>query len=219
MTDQPPLRERIVDTAIALGERHHWEAVRLFDVARELDITLDDIRHHFREKEDLVEAWFDRADAAMLHASTAPDFATTAPRHRLHRLIMSWLDALAPHREVTRQMIMAKMEPGHVHIQFPAVMRISRTVQWIREAAGRDATFVRRALEETALTSLYLATFAYWMRDASAESAATRRFLDRQLARAEKLDRLFFRRSGQAEAPIAPCADDDQRGDAGLAGN
>ncbi|MDP3279704.1 MAG: TetR/AcrR family transcriptional regulator [Nitrosomonas sp.] len=189
---KPELREAIVDTAVAIAERSSWEAVRLFDVATELAISLDDIRIYFREKEDLVDAWFDRADSQMLKAAETEEFLSLSPRERLHHLIITWLDALAAHRKVTRQMIGAKLEPGHLHIQIPAVMRISRTVQWVREAAQRDATFLRRALEETALTTIYLATFVYWMRDESENFQRTRDFLEQKLQMAESLDRLIY---------------------------
>jgi hypothetical protein len=89
-------------------------------------------------------------------------------------------------------MIGAKLEPGHIHIQIPAIMRISRTVQWMREAAQRDATFLRRALEETALTTLYLATFTHWMFDESNNSQRTRTFLEQNLQLAEILDRTVY---------------------------
>lgn len=186
------LREAIVDTAVTIAERSNWESVRLFDAAAELDITLDDIRAHFREKEDLVDAWFDRADSRMLKAAETVEFLSLPPRERLQHLIMAWLDALAAHRKVTRQMIGGKLEPGHLHIQIPAILRVSRTVQWMREAAQRDATYVRRALEETALTTIYLATFAYWMQDDSENSQNTRDFLAHKLKYAESLDHWVY---------------------------
>ena len=123
------IRDTIIDAAVALGERSSWEAVRLYDVATELNISLDEIRLHFREKEDLVDAWFDRADSTMLKEAQAVDFMDQTSQQRLHRLIMTWLGALAIQRRVTTQMITAKMEPGHLHIQIPALMRVSRTVQ------------------------------------------------------------------------------------------
>lgn len=192
MATKVNVRDRIVDTAIELAERNSWEAVRLYDVAAQLEITLDEVHHHFREKEDVVDAWFDRADNAMLKEAETAGFLDLTPRHRLHRVIMAWLGALAPHRKTTRQMIYGKLEPGHIHIQIPGLMRVSRTVQWMREAARHDATYLRRALEETGLTTIYLTTFFYWMRDDSPESARTSRFLDNCLAAAERLDRAVF---------------------------
>lgn len=203
MPKKSDLRDRIVDTALSLAEQRSWEAVRLFDVAAALEISLDDVRQHFREKEEVAEAWFDRADAAMLQA--APQLIPLAARERLTRLIMTWLDALASHRRVTRQMIDGKLEPGHLHIQIPALMRVSRTVQWIREAARRDAAYASRALEETVLTGIYLMTFFYWMRDDSVGFSATCRFLERCLAVAERLPACVFARArppgGETVAP------------------
>lgn len=203
MTENGGVRDAIVDAAVMLGARTSWEAVRLYDVAAELNISLDDIRRYFREKEDLVDAWFDRADGLMLREADAADFLDLAPQQRIHRLIMVWLDALAAQRKVTRQMILAKLEPGHIHIQVPAVMRISRTVQWIREAAQRNATFLRRALEESVLTSIYLMTFFFWMRDESPGSNHTRQFLDRNLSLAMWLGQTVYgeEKPGAARAP------------------
>ena len=104
---------------------------------------------------------------------------------------MAWLAALAPHRRVTREMIWNKLEPGHLHYQLNGLLRVSRTVQWLREAAGQDAVLLWRALEELALTGLYLATFLYWMYDDSPNSQETRRFLMRQLGRAERCARMM----------------------------
>ncbi|OOG25174.1 TetR family transcriptional regulator [Thioalkalivibrio denitrificans] len=192
MPKKADLREKIVDAAVALAEERSWEEVRLFDVAKVLGVGLNDVRAHFREKEDVIEGWFDRADAAVLDASAEPGFTELPARVRLHRLIMTWLEALAGHRRVTREMIYGRFEPGHVHMQARGLLRVSRTVQWIREGARRDAAFLTRALEETVLTSIYLATFFYWMNDDSTDSAATRRLLDRLLRAAEWLPSFMF---------------------------
>ncbi|MGQ0522224.1 MAG: TetR family transcriptional regulator [Betaproteobacteria bacterium] len=199
---------RIVDAAITLAEARSWEAVRLHEVAAALGVTLDDIRQHFREKEDIVDAWFDRADATMLREAEEPGFLELTPRERIRRLIMAWLGALAAHRTVTRQMIYGKLEPGHLHIQIPGLMRVSRTVQWVREAAQRDATFMRRALEETGLTTIYLTTFFHWMNDASPGAIRTERFLDGCLSFAERLDRAVWSggRAASREGPVPPAA-------------
>jgi AcrR family transcriptional regulator len=204
MTENENIRDAVINAAVALGARTSWEAVRLHDIAAELNISLDEIRGCFREKEELVDAWFDRADGIMLREADTADFLALTSQQRIHRLIMVWLDALAVQRKVTRQMILAKLEPGHIHIQVPAVMRISRTVQWIREATQRNATFVRRALEESVLTTLYLMTFFFWMRDESPGSRRTRQFLDRNLSLAMGLDQVIYgdNKPSATETPV-----------------
>lgn len=191
--------EKILDTALDIADRRNWEAVRLHDVADELDVTLDDVRAHFRDKEDLVDAWFDRADSAMLSEANKPGFADLPTRVRLHRLIMAWLESLNTHRRVTQQMVLSKLGPGHLHVQIPAVLRINRTVQWMREAAQRDATFLMRAFEETVLTSIYVTAFMYWMRDNSSDSTKTSRFVDNLLGAAEWMARLGIIRPFQLQ--------------------
>lgn len=181
----PLLKDRIVDAALALAGETSWERVRLHDVAQRLGIELTDVHACFREKEDIVDAWFDRADRAMLGAAARPEMVALAPRERLQELLLMWLGVLAAHRRATREMILGKLEFGHVHFQWAGIMRVSRTVQWWREAAGRSAPLPWRAFEETALTSIYLATFACWMSDQSRDSSHTRQFLSRLLRAAE----------------------------------
>lgn len=192
MTDPIEIRNAIIDTAVTLAAQKSWEAVRLYDVATALNLSLDQIRPYFHEKEDLVDAWFDRADSAMLKQAEAAHFYELSAEQRIFQLIMGWLDALSNQRKVTRQMILGKLEFGHLHIQIPGIMRISRTVQWIREAAHRDATSVQRALEESALTTVYLMTFIYWMQDDSLGSTRTQQFLKQRLQQAFWVGELFF---------------------------
>jgi len=175
--------DRILDKALELGEASAWEAVRLHAVADALDISLDEVRAHYPQKDDLVEAWFDRADKAILRERVSEEFLALTRHERLHAVIMAWLDALAPHRRLTRQMLAYKLEFGHVHLQVLGILRVSRTVQWFREAAYEDATDLQRILEESTLSAIYLMTFTRWLFDDSTDTKRTGQFLDRALDR------------------------------------
>lgn len=180
------LAERILDSALELGEHRGWDEVHLHDIARLLNVTLADIHRHYAQKDDLAEAWFDRADRALLAMYETPEWALLSQRERLFRAIMAWLDALAPHRRLTAAMIGYKLHPEHLHLQAHGVTRISRTVQWIREISCLPTTGLRRELEEAVLTTTYLIAFARWLRDDSPGAQRTRALLDRLLARAER---------------------------------
>ncbi len=65
MASKSNLEQAIVDSALSLAGDKDWESVRLYRIAEELNISLDEIRLHFREKEEIIDAWFDRADQAM----------------------------------------------------------------------------------------------------------------------------------------------------------
>lgn len=198
--------DRILDAALEIAETAGWEAVRVADAARAADVAPADIPLWYREKEDLVDAWFARADRALLALSAQPEFQDLPPRARLHRAVMAWLQALAPHRRVTRQMVLTRLEPGHVHIQCRALLGVSRTVQWLREATRRDARYLLRALEETALTAVFLTTFTFWLWDDSADSVRTSRLLDRLLIGSGGCTPGARRRRGAAQTPPAPAA-------------
>lgn len=189
MPKKVDLARRILDKALEMAEASSWETLHLYDIAAALDITLEQIREHYQQKDDLVEAWFDRADSAMLSDAASREFAQLSGRERIHRAIMTWLQALVRHRRITGEMLRYKLEFGHIHLQVLGIMRVSRTVQWVREAAQQEATHLQRILEEVVLTSIYLATFASWLRDDSPGSEDTGRFLDGLLRQSEALSR------------------------------
>lgn len=174
---------QILDTALQIAERHGWERLRLLDVATALHIGLEEIAHHYRDKDALVEAWFDRADAALLARAKGADLPALTAAGRLEALLVAWLDALAPHRALTRQMLRYKLEPGHIHLQAHGLARISRTVQWWREAAGLGGVRLARLGEEVALSAIYLRTFSHWLRCEREDEAALRTYLRRRLHR------------------------------------
>jgi AcrR family transcriptional regulator len=192
MTHDVTQAERILDRALELGEASSWESLRLHMVADSLQLSLNDIRACYPQKDNLVEAWFDRADQAALASRSSVEFFALPPQARLATVIMAWLDALAPHRRLTRGMLGYKLEPGHFHLQALGVMRISRTVQWFMETAELDVRGLHRIAAETCLTAVYLVTFARWLYDDSPGSQRTRHFLDNTLQRQEKCLDSFF---------------------------
>lgn len=180
------LHGRILDTAIELGERQGWDALHLHEIADAIGITLADLQRHYDQKDAIGEAWFDRADAALLAVAQTPGWLELSIRERLHCAIFAWLDALAAHRRLTAAMLRYKFQPEHVHLQALGLTRISRTVQWIREAAHLTSVGWRRELEEVALTAIYVTSFAHWLKDDSPGAERTHGLLDRLLARAER---------------------------------
>jgi ubiquinone biosynthesis protein COQ9 len=180
------IAQDILDTALALGERQGWDAVHLHDIAREMGIALATIREHYAQKDALTEAWFDRADAALVAVAETPGWRELPVRERLHRTLFAWFDVLGTHRELTRAMLRYKFQPEHLHLQALGATRVSTTVQWIRETACLDSAAWRREVEEAVLTGIFLATFAYWLNDDSPGSAGTHALLDRLLGFAER---------------------------------
>jgi len=181
------LADNILDKALELAESGSWEYVRLSDIADELEIGLDEVSRFYRQKDDLAEAMFNRADQIMMAEASKPEFKKLNGRERIHRVIMTWLLALAPHRRATIDMLKYKLEFGHIHLQASGILRISRTIQWMLEAAGSKTVHLARVAEEVGTTSIFLSTFSYWLIDHSEGYTKTVKVLDSLLRKAEIL--------------------------------
>ena len=80
--------------------------------------------------------------------------------------MLSWFDALAPHRAVTGEMLRAKLHPSHPHHWVPMIFDLSRLMHDFLDVARIASTGRQRALAEVGLTLIFLATLQDWLRDA-----------------------------------------------------
>jgi len=170
-------QSNIIDKALELAQQSSWETFSLHQLAISLDCSMVDIRHHCRSKEELADALFDRADEAMLKITSQQDFQALSSDQRLLECIMSWFESMLAYKSIVRQILAYKLEPGHFHLQAHGITRISRTVQWFREAARREQTGLNRIADEIAITGIYLATFAFFLIDQSEQHSNTRALL------------------------------------------
>jgi AcrR family transcriptional regulator len=178
----------IVDKALQIGQETGWENLRLIDIAIALDISLADIHQHFNQKDELVDAWFDRADRHLLSVKAESGWLSLSPEQRIEQSLWRWLEVLTPYRRVTGQMLLYKLEPGHIHLQIGGILRISRTVQWLMEAADLKARHLHRIRQEIALSTVFVSTFVHWLNDSSVHQQRCRQSLKRKLAVAAKLN-------------------------------
>lgn len=184
-----PLRERIVDAAVALADEAGWDRVRLHAVAAELGVGLPAVRAEFPDLDAVADAWLARADDAMLAAPIEPE----APaRARIEQAMLAWFAALGGRRRTLRAMLAYKLAPAHLHLQAALVVATSRRVQWLREAARLDAAGLQRQVEEIGLTALFGASVLVWLTD-DVEGTRTRRFIGRRLDAADRLMAACFR--------------------------
>jgi AcrR family transcriptional regulator len=170
----------ILDTALSLAEARGWERLQLYEVADALGIGLDAIARHYPDKDALVDAWFARAEQAMLARARDEDLAALLPAERLEELLVAWLRALEPHHALAGQMLLYKLEPGHLHLQLGGLHSLSRVVQWWRAGARLRGVWLNRIGQECLLSGLFLRTFCHWLRRPDPDLAETRRYLRRR---------------------------------------
>ncbi|MGI9436221.1 MAG: TetR/AcrR family transcriptional regulator [Geminicoccaceae bacterium] len=181
-TSEATVNDRIIDGALELAEECGWHDLRLHHIAGRLDLSLAEVGHHFRDPDAIANAWFARAEAEM------SDFSTDdlTPPDRLYRAMTGWLDALAPHRRVTGQMLRAKLYPSHPHHWVPMIFDLSRLIHWFLDAARIESTGRRRQWAEIGLTLIFLATLRDWLQDRSEDQTRTQRKLRRRLESADR---------------------------------
>ena len=187
--DQPHFgeAERILDAALLLGEQRGWDAIHLYDIADYMKVGLGDIERHYRNKDEVAEAWFRRADNALAACGDEPGWMSLSVRERLGRAIRAWFGALEPHKGLTVEMLRYKVQPDHIHLVIQGVLRTSSTVQWVRETARVPSKGLRRELEEPALTAIFLSTMALWLMDRTPGTPRTWKWMDARLADAERI--------------------------------
>lgn len=177
---------RILDVALKLAhERNNWSGLGFADLASRCELPVNGIRRHYADTNAIANAWFARALDAML--ADSDDIGNLPIRDRLGVIIWRWFDSLAPFHRVTVQMLQTKLHVPHAHHWVPMVFDLSRLIQFWRDAAGLHAGGVRRQIEETVLTGIFLVTLKAWCRDQSAGQARAHSLLLDLLNKAERL--------------------------------
>jgi AcrR family transcriptional regulator len=180
----PDLRDRIVDTAVEIAEeKGSWSAVRLHDVADRLSVPTPQILEHYRDLDAGADAWFLRGLKAMVGPKPA-DFLANPEWRRIEICLLAWFDTLSEHRRVSAQMLRGKLHLSHPHHWVPMVFNLSRTIQWLREAAQLPASYGtgQAQREEVGLTAVFIGALLVWRRDETVGQERTKRFLRRELA-------------------------------------
>lgn len=179
------VRERVLDAALELAEERGWANVRLYQVAERAGVPLAAIGAEFRDLDALANAWFARALAAIERIAPEALAGQPAPE-RLHLVIMRYFEALAPHRDVTGEILRAKLYPSHPQHWVPLIFDLSRLIHWFLDAARIASTGRARQMAEIGLTAIFLGSLRVWLRDDSAGSERTRSYLRRRLAAADR---------------------------------
>lgn len=153
--------ESLTDAALALAPETGWRGLSLRRVCDEAETPLQDLPAGVRSSFDLLLAYVDRVDRAVLAAAAdlRPD---EAAKDRLFEVMMARFDAMSDHR--------AAMARAHRdYARDPAgVMLVARTARSVRrglEAAGFATGGARGALFAQGATAAFLRTLPIWFED------------------------------------------------------
>jgi ubiquinone biosynthesis protein COQ9 len=127
---------------------------------------------------EMIDAWFDAIDKAMLDAFPPERIAAMKMRERIRELILFRLEAIRPHREALRRAVAILAQPQNL----PDGARLAwRAADRIWRLAGDTATDFNHYSKRAILVGVYGSTSLVFLDDESADLAGTRAFLSRRI--------------------------------------
>lgn len=126
--------------------------------------------------DSLIDGFLSRADRAMSTALAAPEVTEMRVRDRVALGVMSWLDALEPHKEAMSRAVGRGLQPWNVPT---ATERTWALADQIWEGAGDTATDYNRYTKRGLLALILPPVTLYWLRTEDRE--AVKAFLDRRV--------------------------------------
>lgn len=135
---------------------------------------------------DLIAAWVEAIDAAMIAALPPERLGNLPIRERIRSLVQFRLDAVASQREALRRALAIMSMPQNA----PRALKLgwnSADAMW--RLAGDVATDYNHYTKRMTLGSIYAATLAVFAQDDSEDQADTRAFLDRRIEGVMKFEK------------------------------
>lgn len=145
---------------------------------------------------EMIDAWFDHVDRAMLAAFPPDRIAALKIRQRIRDLILFRLELLRPHREALRRALAMLAMPQNGR----ATGRLAwRSADRIWRLAGDTATDYNHYTKRTILIGVYASTTLVFLDDESEDMAETRAFLDRRIDDVMQFEKVKGRVLGRAD--------------------
>ena len=171
-----------------------WSEAALAMAADELGVPADRARLAFpKGAPDMVDAWFDWVDKAMLEAFPPEAIAAMKIRDRIRNLLLFRLETLAPYREALRRALailaLPRNAPHGASLAWRSADRIWRV-------AGDAATDFNHYSKRAILIGVYGSTSMVFLDDESEDLAGTRAFLDRRIDEVMRFEKAKARWTG-----------------------
>ncbi len=188
----------LIGAAFRLAGERGWSRVSVATAAREAGLDLARARLRFPGQVAVLMKFGRMADRAALVTAQAEGAGTGSIRDRLFELLMRRFDVLQEHRAGVEALM--RSLPARPGLALLLAVATQRSMGWMLEAAGGEATGPLGLLRAKALVGVWLWATRAWMRDTGEDLSATMAALDTALSRAEQAAHMCER----GHAPAAP---------------
>jgi len=148
----------------------------------------------------MVDAWFDWVDRAMLEAFPPEKVAAMKVRDRIRAFLLFRFQTLAPYREALRRGLAVLALPRNA---LTGASLAWRSADRIWRLAGDTATDFNHYSKRAILIGVYASTTLVFLDDQSEDMAETRAFLDRRIESVMRFEKAKARWKSNAP-PFSP---------------
>lgn len=184
-------REKIVSAFLTLVAENGWHGFDMADLAAGAGVKLSVLRAEFPTKLSCFKAFLSEIDQTVLDGIDA-EMADEPGRDRLFDVLMSRLDALAPHRDAIRALKDAARADPQLALRLNSAAVVSQ--RWMLTAAGLPASGARAGVIAQGLVVAFARVVDVWLGDEDPGLARTMSALDKELDEGEvwlgRLDRI-----------------------------
>jgi ubiquinone biosynthesis protein COQ9 len=165
-----------------------WTDEALAMAAAQLGIPADRARLAFPGGQgQMIDAWFDWVDKAMLQAFPPERIAAMKIRDRIRELILFRFEAMKPHRESLRRSLAILALPPNLA---DSARLAWRSADRIWRVAGDTATDLNHYSKRGILVAVYGSTTLVFLDDEADDLAETRAFLGRRIDDVMRFEKL-----------------------------
>lgn len=178
-----------------------WGEAALAMAAGELGVPAERARLAFPGgAAEMIDAWFDWVDKAMLEAFPPERIAALKVRDRIRELLLFRLQTLAPAREALRRALAMLALPRNAA---RAAGLAWRSADRIWRLAGDTAADFNHYSKRAILIGVYGSTTMIFLDDESEDLADTRAFLDRRIEEVMRFEKAKARWKGSTSPPFS----------------
>jgi len=196
------LRARLAPLIAANAGFDGWSDKAVAMAAAQANVDADIAALAFKDGAmQMIAAWFETIDAAMLDALTPEALAAMKIRAKITALVETRLTLLAPHREALRRAQAVLAMPQHL----AAAAKLgwhAADIMW--RAAGDTAVDYNHYTKRATLGGVYAATLLTFVNDESEGFADTRAFLARRIEGIMRFEKAKARLTAQSDMHFSP---------------
>ncbi len=192
------IRNQIIDATLALAAERPFGDIRMSEIAARAGVGLDDLNGAFRSRVEIVSAFVQRIDRAVL----AGEGETTeeSSRERVFDVLMRRFDALTPYRAGLRAILHAARTDLLLALALNGMGL--RAMAWMLEAADAGRTGLRGAIRAQGLAVIWTRSLGVWLEGETPDLDKTMAALDRGLTQGEQAVHFVERIGDCARAPF-----------------